>query len=108
MKLFLFDLDGTLVSTGGAGLRALDQAFYAVYGVAETMKNINPSGKTDPAIFREMIRRYLDRDMTPADYEALSSSYLSFLQTEMDRSPRKEVLKGVAEFLNHLSQRKDI
>ncbi len=108
MKLFLFDLDGTLVSTGGAGLRALDKAFFKVYGVPDSVRNLNPCGKTDPAIFREMIRMYLERDMNPSDLENLSSTYLSFLQSEVDASHRKEVLKGVTEFLDHLSQRKDI
>lgn len=108
MKLFLFDLDGTLVSTGGAGLRALDQAFHKVYGIPDTVKNLNPCGKTDPAIFREMIRKYLERDMNPSDFENLSSTYLSFLQSEVNASQRKKILKGVSEFLDHLAQRKDI
>ena len=62
LKLFLFDLDGTLVSTGGAGLRSLGHAFKEIYGFEESHRRVNPSGKTDPAIFREIIRVFLDRD----------------------------------------------
>ena len=53
-KCVLFDLDGTLVSTGGAGNRALEKAFFALFGMACAMRGVNPAGKTDPAIVREI------------------------------------------------------
>lgn len=106
-RLFLFDLDGTLVSTGGAGLRALAKAFFDMYGVADAMDDLNPSGKTDPAIFREMIKMHLHRDIEPGEIERLGASYLAHLETEMTVPGGKGALKGVREFVAHLASRPD-
>ena len=108
MKLFLFDLDGTLVTTGGAGLRALDKAFFDLFGVKNTMKEMNPSGKTDPAIFREMANRFLKRELTNDEATALAETYLTLLEKEMEVSTKRSPLAGVVEFLDHLSDRVDI
>jgi phosphoglycolate phosphatase len=106
-RLFLFDLDGTLVSTGGAGMRALSRAFFDLYGIPDAMGRINPSGKTDPAIFREMIKTFLDRDAEAGELERIGECYLSHLETEM-RVPRgKGVLPGVMALVEHLSGRAD-
>ncbi len=106
-RLFLFDLDGTLVSTGGAGLRALAKAFFDLFGVADAMDDIDPSGKTDPAIFRELIKMNLHRDVEPGEIERLGALYLSHLEKEMMVPGGKGALKGVKEFVAHLSRRPD-
>lgn len=107
-RLFLFDLDGTLVSTGGAGLRALARAFRELYDVAEAMAHINPAGKTDPAIFREMIETLLQRAPRPGEVERLGERYLAHLELEMRVPGGKGVLTGVREFLEHLAERNDV
>jgi phosphoglycolate phosphatase-like HAD superfamily hydrolase len=101
--LFLFDLDGTLVSTGGAGLRALDFAFDEIYKIKNAVEFINPSGKTDPAIFREMVQLHLKRDMTGQDLKSLAATYLYYLEREMKTSPKKITLPGVDDFVRHVS-----
>ena len=106
-RLFLFDLDGTLVSTGGAGLRALSLAFFDLYGIRDAMRLINPSGKTDPAIFREMVQTLLGRDLNPGEGERLAERYLAHLAGEVLVPGAKGALDGVREFLDHLSARKD-
>ena len=106
-RLFLFDLDGTLVSTGGAGLRALSLAFADLYGIADAMKRVNPAGKTDPAIFREMIETHLNRAPEPGEAERLGERYLIHLETEMRVPGGKGVLAGVRDFLEHLADRSD-
>ena len=52
MTLLLFDIDGTLVSTGLAGGDAMGRAFEEIHGVADAFAGIEMSGKTDPAILR--------------------------------------------------------
>jgi phosphoglycolate phosphatase len=107
-KLFLFDLDGTLVSTGGAGLNALTRAFKTIYSIDQILSTINPSGKTDPAIFREVITTFLSRDVKEGELDQVASVYLKFLAQEMEIASQLRVLPGVEEFLGFLSTRPDV
>lgn len=108
IKILLFDLDGTLVSTGGAGLRALDRAFFDLFGIPDVMAFLNPCGKTDPAIFREIIQTKLNRDMTQEDFNKASQAYLAFLSEEMRDNKKATSLPGVNRFLSGLESRDDI
>lgn len=108
LKLFLFDVDGTLISTGGAGLRALSRCFEAMHGIADVARSINPAGKTDPAIFRELHALHLKRDMSTGDFEKISQAYLKCLEQEMSASNGFRPLAGVKDFLEHLKGREDI
>lgn len=107
MKLFLFDLDGTLMSTGGAGLRALSIAFKEIFNLTDISKKINPSGKTDPAIFREIIRTHFNRDISDDEMREISQCYLHHLEIEM-KSSQARALAGVQDFVNHVLNRSDI
>jgi phosphoglycolate phosphatase len=107
-KLVLFDLDWTLVYTGGAGVRALDSAFEALFDVAHAMKTVSPDGKTDPAICREMIRVHLGREPQAGEIEDLLRGYLDRLEVEIPTSPGYRVLPGVQELLEGLSRRADV
>ncbi len=48
--LYLYDIDGTVLSTGGAGRRALNQAFEALHGRADAFAEVSFAGRTDPSI----------------------------------------------------------
>ena len=52
--LYLFDIDGTLLLSGGAGARALEGAFAARFGLAGAMDGVQLGGKTDPNIVEEV------------------------------------------------------
>ena len=57
--LVLFDIDGTLIDTAGAGRRAIERAFEQVYGVDATKRprdGVRYAGMTDPIIFRNVAR----------------------------------------------------
>jgi phosphoglycolate phosphatase len=107
-KVFLFDLDWTLVYTGGAGLRALTYAFEKHCQVPEGMKNISPDGKTDPAIVREMIRVHLQREPQPGEIDAICRGYVDRLKIEVKEGPGYKVLPGIPELLAVLSKRPDV
>ncbi len=47
-KLVLYDIDGTLITAGGAGSRALNRAFHSLFGIEEAFMTISMAGKTDP------------------------------------------------------------
>lgn len=105
-KLFLFDLDGTLVTTGGAGLRALNRAFEDVFGRRNAVEGYSPSGKTDPAIFRELARLRLRRALKEDEKKSLGDRYLALLEEEMAPAPAR-VLRGVQDFVSSLLRRDD-
>lgn len=102
-KLLLFDLDWTLIYTGGAGVRALNSAFKRQFGIAEAMKKINPDGKTDPAICREMIKVHMGREPGQAEINKLCEGYLEYLAQEVPQGPGYRILPGIPELLKTLS-----
>lgn len=103
MKLLLFDIDQTLVNTGGAGLRALDRACQQLFQLEHAMDGISPHGKTDPAIVREILRvRLKNASPSPKEIETVLEAYLSFLKDEVRLSPAYRVLPGIISLLDHL------
>ncbi len=99
MKMILFDIDGTLIRTGGAGIRALSRAFEHCHGVANAMGLIQPAGKTDPAIIREIFHANLERNCTDAEMKQLCDTYLTFLRQEIEAAKAFRVMPGMEEIL---------
>lgn len=108
MKLFLFDLDWTLVYTGGAGVRALNYTFEKHFHIPHAMKTVTPDGKTDPAIIREMIRVHLQRDPKAGEIDSLCRGYIDRLRVEVAAGEGYRVMPGIPEFLKALSKRQDV
>jgi len=102
-KLLLFDLDWTLIYTGGAGLRALNRSFETLFQIPEAMKKVSPDGKTDPAICREMIRVHLNREPAEGEIAKLCRGYLDQLAVEIPGSPGYRILPGIPVLLEKLS-----
>ena len=67
MKLLLFDVDGTLVLTAGAAVRAMDEAFHEVFGVAGAFEHIPMPGRTDGAILKDAFTRAIPQSQILAD-----------------------------------------
>ena len=110
MKLLLFDLDQTLINTGGAGLRALDRACLHLFGISNAMQGISPHGKTDPAIACEILRVRFNKQAPEINGEIRSilDAYLSYLKEEVESSPKYRVLPGISSILDEMSTRKDV
>jgi len=109
VKVFLFDIDQTLINTGGAGLRGLDRACLKLFGLQNAMEGISPHGKTDPAIVREILRRKLGSETpTNTDIASILDSYTSFLKEEVHTSATYRVLPGVQTLLDQLAARGDV
>jgi phosphoglycolate phosphatase len=83
--ILLFDIDGTLISTGGAGRRAMERAFAAEYGRADACAGISFGGMTDRAILREGLAA-LGLPAVPAAIDALLVAYLAALEDEITRA----------------------
>ena len=109
MKLVLFDIDGTLLLSDGAGRRAIHAALREVFGSVAPI-DIWFDGKTDRQIVRELMRAEGFADATIDDrMELLLESYLLHLERELaspDHFPF--VFDGVMDLLQELEQREDI
>ena len=57
-KLILFDIDGTLISTGGAGGRAMAHAFRDIFGLDNGLGSISMAGRTDAWIVAQMAAQH--------------------------------------------------
>lgn len=108
MNLLLFDIDGTLLLSGGAGNRAMDRTFSFLYGVPGATEGRDFSGMTDPAILRNLFLHFHRRDCTEEELKEMARAYLGFLKEEVQTSPNFRVLPGVVELLRHLSGRRDV
>jgi len=107
-KLLLFDLDWTLIYTGGAGVKAFNAAFEQAYGIPSALTNFTLDGKTDRAIARELIKLRMERNPLVEEIQALCAGYLDHLAREVPQSPGFRILPGIAELLKILSGRPDV
>ncbi len=102
--LLLFDIDGTLMLSGGAGLRALELAFAEQYDLRGALRGVECDGKTDPAIVREVLGpRGLDTD---ANIARLLGSYVEHLRATLAAGAASvRALPGVLDCLGYLAAR---
>jgi phosphoglycolate phosphatase-like HAD superfamily hydrolase len=99
--VLLFDLDGTLVLTGGAGRRAMEAAFRVVCGASDVLATFSFGGMTDRLIVRTALRGIGHLD-DAATVQRILDAYIERLPDEVARSPRYRVLPGVADLVGSL------
>ncbi len=102
-KLILFDIDGTLVHTGGAGALSMNKAFFERFGIQDAFKNILMAGKTDRQIMREGLQ-FHSLPYVDGNVELLVKGYLQNLRVEMN-NPRRKLKPGIIEALNVLREK---
>lgn len=106
--LILFDVDGTLLLSGGAGARALNIAFERIYGIPNAMRHVHPHGKTDELIVQEMFRSHLERCGSEPEVKALLERYLEILPITVRDSKNFHLMPGILGLLSYLRSRKDV
>ncbi len=102
----LFDIDGTLISTGGAGSAAFLAAFHRRFGVDGRPDEIAFAGRTDRAIAGDMFR-YYSIDASDHHWEGFVSAYLELL-TEFLPRHQGTVLPGIIDLIACLDRRDDV
>jgi len=104
MHLILFDIDGTLIDSGGAGTRSLNLAFEKMFSIRNAFNGISMAGKTDTQIMKEGLLKH--GISTDGNLGAIIKSYLKHLQKEINND-RKHVKPGINEILEKLSLIRD-
>ena len=102
MTAILFDIDGTLIRTGGSGKAAMEVAMRTTFGLAEVRDTVTYSGRTDQAIGRDLLR---ENGIAPTDanYFALQRAYLGELPGSITRLGGN-VCPGVPQVLRELDR----
>ena len=105
MFVCLFDIDGTLLASGGAGKAALEAAFSEEFGIT-LHAQVPYSGRTDRAIGRDLLRKH-NVDDTPENWLKLQAGYLARLPDCLARYNGR-VLPGIVQLLEVLRKRHDV
>ena len=106
IRLVLFDIDGTLVDTGGAGARSWTWAFEHIFDKPGVdIGRYSGAGMTDPQVARSTFTKAIGREPTGEELARLMRAYLSVLPDYVAASPGYRVLPGVEDVLGRLSER---
>ncbi len=103
-RLLLFDIDGTLVATGGAGGAAWKLAFEELHGIAADIGQFTEAGMTDPDVGAKTFEAVLHRTPTHHELAQLLQRRLEYMPETVAESKGYAVLPGVPERLRQLSR----
>ncbi|MCI0630036.1 MAG: HAD hydrolase-like protein [Phycisphaerales bacterium] len=101
--LILFDIDGTLLLTQGAGIAAMADAGRELFGEHFTVDGVEFSGRLDHVIFSDLVRRNRVNGGT-AHHDRFRSAYHRHLGDRLTRNPTARLLPGVQELVDRLGQ----
>ncbi|MFZ9683480.1 MAG: HAD family hydrolase [Cephaloticoccus sp.] len=99
--LVLWDIDGTLIVSQGAGVRAMERGFTACFGQPCDLGKIDWAGRTDSWITSEVLRHH-GLPVTPENIQRYLEAYLATLPHELAAGPQGQVLPGILELLEQL------
>lgn len=105
MHLILFDIDGTLIDSGGAGTRSLNLALKELFSIENGFHGISMAGKTDTQIMKEGLMKH--GISTNGNLSTVVDSYLRRLKEEINND-RKHIKPGVHGILEKLSLIRDV
>jgi phosphoglycolate phosphatase len=100
----LFDIDGTLLVTGGAGAVAWQRAFLELYGVEANIEEHTHAGMTDPEIAEIVFREVIGREGSEAERAEAIAGYLSHLGDAVAESSDYRVMPGIEKLLPRLAE----
>jgi phosphoglycolate phosphatase len=103
-QAILFDIDGTLISTGGAGARSWRYAFDELYGIPADIGKFTDAGMTDPTVARLTFKAAVGHDPSPRELATVMAAYLDRLPYEVEHSEKYRVLDGAEELLRRFGR----
>jgi phosphoglycolate phosphatase-like HAD superfamily hydrolase len=100
VRLVLFDIDGTLVHTGGAGVKAFAKVFATEFGATDGFERLKFAGRTDMSLVREFFG-FHGIAATAENFQRFFERYVFWLDHILNES-RTEMCPGVREFIDEL------
>jgi phosphoglycolate phosphatase len=98
----LFDIDGTLIESGGASDRAWHRAFEELHGADVQISKVTGKGVPDPAVGRQAFEAVIGREPSTEEMAKLMAKRLAYLPEEVANSTGYRVMPGVEELLDRL------
>jgi phosphoglycolate phosphatase len=102
IRAVLFDIDGTILVTGGAGGVAWQRAFEELHGVDANLAEHTDAGMTDPEIAAIIFREVVGREGTPEERAKAIGCYLKHLPDAVAGSDGYRVMPGIEQLLPRL------
>jgi phosphoglycolate phosphatase len=102
IRAVLFDIDGTLLVTGGAGGVAWQRGFEELHGVEANVAEHTDAGMTDPEIAAIVFREVIGREGSAAERAQAIGAYLKHLPDAVADSAGYRVMPGIEELLDRL------
>jgi phosphoglycolate phosphatase-like HAD superfamily hydrolase len=97
VRLVLFDIDGTLIRTGGAGVKAFAKVFETEFGAVDGFEKLKFAGRTDISLVREFFTYHKIPD-TPANFERFFTKYVFCLDQTLNECVTR-VCEGAGDFI---------
>jgi len=97
--VLLWDIDGTLITTGGAGRRAIERAFGERHGRPDAFSGVNFAGMTDRAIVRAGFAA-IGRECDDAEIDDVLALYVRILEDEVARAEGYSLHRGIQRALD--------
>ena len=104
IKTVLWDIDGTLLVTGGAGAVAWQRAFAERWGVEANIEEHTQAGMTDPEIAAIIFREVIGREGGEQERATAIAAYLSHLEDAVNESSGYRIMPGIEEALARLAE----
>ena len=101
-QAILFDIDGTLIESGGASNRAWHRAFEELHGVDVEISKVTGKGVPDPAVGRQAFEAVIGREPSDQEMAKLMAKRLEYLPEEVETTEGYRVMPGVEELLDRL------
>lgn len=106
--IILFDIDGTLLLTGGAGAVVFNRVFEKLYRIENAWGTIHPDGRTDISLIKECFQNNLKRSPSPNEIENFTKLYCDHLKEEFKTWDKLYLMPHVNEVLESLAQKSHV